>query len=170
MTLCSFRLRWPTWRKTLNLPQSYILMKCLSFSSRRSFLESLRSILNGYHIQIMTAIMILHLARTVNPSSSLRGADQSEVLQSSSTIWLAFIIRWNMYSKPLKFRKLEDKGQMRDILDFLWRSCVCCLKWMLLQVVPWAKKKKTLYRDEANRSIQWKMALLPRLCVETIDN
>ena len=48
-----------------------------------------------------------------------------------------------MYSKPLKFRKLEDKGQMREILDFLWRCCDWCLKWMLLQVIPWAKKKKT---------------------------
>ena len=146
MTLCSFRLRWTTWNKTLNLPQSCILMNCLSFSSRCSFLDSLRSILNGYRIQITTATMILHYARTVNPSSSLRGADQSEVLQSSSAIWLAFIIWWNMYSKPLKFRKLEDKGQMREILDFSWRCCDWCLKWMLLQVIPWAKKKKPVWR------------------------
>ena len=63
-----------------------------------------------------------------NPSYDLLGADQSEELRSPGPILWAIIIRWNVYSKPIKFRKLERKGQMGETLDVFW------LKWLLLQL------------------------------------
>ena len=130
---CLFRSTWPTWnnRKILNLPQSCVLLGCLSCSRRRSFLNFLWSIKrlwhpnhNRYHDFALS---------TYDPSCA--GLAWCRVIRGIAVIRPGLIVYYySMKSKPIKFCKLEGRGQMKEILDFSWRSCDrtwngCCYNW-----------------------------------------